>query len=424
MRVLEHALVAVLALFFLGTTGEVRAQASTGAAADGGALSLEQAVARVLQFNPDLTVVRREVEAADGARLQASLRPNPTVSYDMEDSRQRFRSSTVMLTQPIELGGKRSARIELADRRRDLAESDVRLKRADVRGIAIQFFFDALSAQEQRELVQGSLLLAGKAVDAAAKRVQAGRVSPVEETRARVAETTTRSDLARAEAELAAARSRLAALWGGKAADFQVLAGDLAKLPEAPPEAVLSDRLERSPELARAQSEIGVRKAAVGLARAQAYPEFGVTLGSRAIVETGQHAPSVGFSVSIPIFDRNQGNIQEAQVRAIQARESLVASQIRLQTDVDQAVQRLNGARRQAELIRGDALPGAQSALDAALRGFELGKFTFLDVLDAQRTLFGVRAQLIAATSEAFRSSADLERLLGPATPEAPAFGR
>ena len=58
---------------------------------------------------------------------------------------------------------------------------------------------------------------------------------------------------------------------------------------------------------------------------------------------------------------------------------------------------------------------GAQSAYDAATKGFELGKFNFLEVLDAQRTLFLDRAQYQRALAEAYRAAAEIERVLGGA---------
>lgn len=73
-------------------------------------------------------------------------------------------------------------------------------------------------------------------------------------------------------------------------------------------------------------------------------------------------------------------------------------------------------ARTEAQLLRDDVLPGAQSAYDAATKGFELGKFDFLDVLDAQRTFFAAKSQYLRALAETYRAAADIDRLLGDAS--------
>ncbi len=74
---------------------------------------------------------------------------------------------------------------------------------------------------------------------------------------------------------------------------------------------------------------------------------------------------------------------------------------------------RLDSAGTEARTISDQVLPGAQSAYDAATQGFELGKFNFLDVLDAQRTLFQAKAQYLRARGDAHRAAADIDRLLG-----------
>jgi len=115
----------------------------------------------------------------------------------------------------------------------------------------------------------------------------------------------------------------------------------------------------------------------------------------------------------LPLFDRNQGNIGAAQERAYQAQDELNAVHIRLKSELSQAHMRLRTARQQFELLRNDMLPSAQSAYEAASKGFELGKFTFLDVLDAQRTLFQARSQYLSALSQANQAAAEISRIVG-----------
>ena len=103
--------------------------------------------------------------------------------------------------------------------------------------------------------------------------------------------------------------------------------------------------------------------------------------------------------------------------RTDKARDQLSAAEILLFNELAVAYERLSTAHQETESLRRDILPGAQSALDAATRGFELGKFSFLDVLDAQRTLFQARSQSLRALAEAHRSAAEIERILGDTPP-------
>ena len=120
------------------------------------------------------------------------------------------------------------------------------------------------------------------------------------------------------------------------------------------------------------------------------------------------HAP-----VPLPLFDRNQGNVLESLRRTDKARDELSATEIRLDNELAQAFEKLNTSRQEAEALQKEILPGAKSAYDAAVTGFEFGKFAFLDVLDAQRTLLQTKSQYLRALSDAHRAAAEIDGILG-----------
>jgi cobalt-zinc-cadmium efflux system outer membrane protein len=98
------------------------------------------------------------------------------------------RTDTYQLSQPIELGGKRSARIKLAEQDQALARGDVNVTASELRADVTAAYLEALTAQEHVALARESLSLAGKATNAAGRRVAAGKISPLEQTRSSVAE--------------------------------------------------------------------------------------------------------------------------------------------------------------------------------------------------------------------------------------------
>jgi len=235
----------------------------------------------------------------------------------------------------------------------------------------------------------------------------------VEETKARVAEANARIDLSQAQSELTTARQRLAATWGDPIPYFSRVEGSVDSLPALPSIDALQTRLAGSPNLRRAQFEIERRKALADLERAKRIPDVTVSLGVMRDEQLDRDQALIGVSVPIPIFDSNRGNLLEALKREDKARDEHVAIQNRLGTEAFEARERLNAARTQAETLDRDVLPGAQNAYDAATKGFQLGKFNFLDVLDAQRTLFQAKTQYLRALAEAHRAAADIHRLLG-----------
>jgi cobalt-zinc-cadmium efflux system outer membrane protein len=119
------------------------------------------------------------------------------------------------------------------------------------------------------------------------------------------------------------------------------------------------------------------------------------------------------FSLPIPLFDRNRGALLEARYRVTQAGEARRAVEVRVQAELASTYAALSAAFAEATTLRDSVLPGASRAFDAASEGYRQGKFGFLEVLDAQRTLFEARGQYIEVLAAYHHAVADMERLIG-----------
>lgn len=373
-------------------------------------LTLEQAVAKALAANPALRAAAFEVAIADGVRRQAGVLPNPELSFVREGAQRGTRTQTVQLSQLIELGGKRSARMRLADRERNLATGNLNVARTGLRVDVTTAYFDALGAQERVRLAQTSLEVAGKAAVAAQKRVAAGRVSPVEQDRAGVAQALARLELAQARSDLSIALHTLSAYWGETGPAALILAVPELDLSPGPPLAELEQRLDGSPQLRRARLQVERDEAQVGVDRSQRVPDLTLIVGSKKDDEIGRSQTVFGVSVPLPLFNRNQGSLQASLGRADKARAELDAERLRLHQGLASAYQRAQLAREQVRGMQGEILPAAQRVFDATVTGFEAGKFAFLDVLDAQRTLLQIRTQYIQTLHDRYRAVAELGR--------------
>jgi cobalt-zinc-cadmium efflux system outer membrane protein len=376
-------------------------------------LSLRQAVELALTRNPDVAAAIFEVEAYEGVRQQASAYPNPEISYLQEGAQRAIRTTTLQLNQPIELGGKRAARMAAAGLGSDIAGEDLAARRLALRAAVTTGYFDTLAAQERVRVADEALELAGRATRAASLRVKAGKVAPIEETKAGVAEADAQVEANQARSELRVARARLAGLLDEPRPDTLVLDGRLDQLPTAPALDDMQRQIEHSPALRRARLEVARRMAVTGLEKARRIPDFTVSLGARRDEELGRNQAIVGVSIPLPLFDSNRGNLQEALKREDKAREELRAARLQVSADALHAWEQLESARAEAASLAGHVLPGAQGAYEAAVKGFELGKFSFLEVLDAQRTLMQARARHVLAMAAAHRASAELDRILG-----------
>ncbi|MGQ0594805.1 MAG: TolC family protein [Gammaproteobacteria bacterium] len=384
-----------------------------------GDLTLREALSLALLQNPELKAFAFEVRAREAAVLQAGLLPNPHLGVVAENfgnnTLDEFDSTaiTLQLSQLIELGGKRAARTEATQLARDLAGWDYERERIKVLTETQRAYVEVLSAQGRTALSKQVVALAEEVAAAVAKRVTAGKVSPVEETKAGVATASVRIELTRAERELQAARKRLAATWGSTAPRFERALGVLEAVPSIPTLEQLMERLRQNPELARWATELAERQAVIALEQTRAIPDLTASFGVRRFEEPGDDALVVGISLPLPVFNRNQGAILEAQRRLTKAEEERRAAEVRVATALSSAYQTLAGAHAEIAALKAQVLPGAQSAFEGASKGYRLGKFGLLDVLDAQRTLFGAKAQYLRALTDYHQSIAQVEGLIG-----------
>ncbi len=364
---------------------------------------------------PALRASAHEVAAGEAAAAQAGLYPNPALDYLREGQRAGTRTTTVQITQPIELGGKRRARVAFAEGATALAKSELAARGRDLRADVIAAYATVLVGQERHALAQSLAALAGQSVEVAARRVLAGKVSPIDETRARLAAADATTELRQAAAELAIARVKLGALIG-QSADVLVLApGQAAQLPEPAPLPALLAKAGQAGAVLRARGQLALQEAQAGVERAARLPDLRLSIGSQRDEEAGRRQTVVGLSVPLPLFDRNQGRLTAALRRSDQARDELAAAETAVLAELTSTHTRYALARGEALSLQQDVIPNARTAHALTLKGFDYGKFSFLDVLDAQRTLFQVQARASAATLGAWRAWSDIERLVGDA---------
>jgi len=384
-----------------------------------GELTLRQAVALALVGNPELAVFSGEVRAREAAIVQARLLPNPELNVTAvnlgNDVLRDFDGpqATVSLSQIILMGGKRAAGIRVAGLDRDLAAWDYEVKRLDVLTRVAQGFVVVLQAQQGLVLANDLVALAERVAVTVAARVQAGKSSPVEEVRARVALASIRIERERAMRELEAARINLAATWGSTAPRFTKALGRLEDVHPVPAVEDLSRRLRQNPDLARWATELAGREANLDLERRRAVPDLSATLGITHFADTDDSALVAGISIPLPILNRNQGNIQAAHERLGKAMAERRNAEVSVTTRLHAVYQRLAGAHAEIAALKAEVLPGAKSAFEAASKGYRLGKFGLLDVLDAQRTLFGAKAQYLRGLTDYHQSVAQVEGLIG-----------
>ena len=398
------------------------AQAQETPAAVAGALpyTLDQAVAAAGGSAPAAEAAQANVEAARAARTVAGLRPNPTVQTQVENiagsgpySGVGSAESTVSVAIPIELGGKRSARIAVANAQTNRALLVSAITQADIRLQVTQLYVEAVAAERRVETARDQSRIAGDAANAASVRVKAGRASPIEEQRANVAKINADAELIRTIRLAQASRANLARRIG-QSVDGPLDTAWLERLPhgygpDVPPTAA------GTLALAAADADLAVADANVRLARLQRVPDLEAGPGVRRLSATNDTALIFTVTMPIPIFNSGRAAVTQARAQRNQVEAQKRMTALDIEQAITDAQAAASNAAVTAQTATGPALEAAREAARIARIGYREGKFSQLDLLDAERTLAQTRLAAIDALTSYQNARAQLERLTAPA---------
>lgn len=408
----------------------IKSQTADSSAHETGDLTLRDAVNLALLRNPELASFAKEMRALEGATLQAGLLRNPELSVNVENPGNIQKLSgdinsqdsvsqevvqqltTIRIGQLIELGGKRAARVGAARLNEELAARDYEFRRVEIIARVANVFTEVLAGQERLKLAEETRQLAQNVVDTVVLRVQAGKVPPIEETRAKVGLSTARIEFEQAQRDLISARKRLALLWDSAVPQFAKALGTLETSIAPPDFQTLQDRVLENPMALRAMKNIEHRKALVEVEQTRRIPNLTLSAGAVHHAQLGGTTAVAGVMIPLPLFDRNQGNLKEAYQRVDKAVDEQVATDIRLRTELAQSYETMSAVWNEINILRDEILPGARSAFNVMRRGYELGKFGLLELLDAQRVLFQNQLLYVRALANYQRLMNDIERLI------------
>ncbi len=409
--------------------------------------------------NPELSVEIEEVrlnagpsERTKSTALSGTLNPLgvPSIAWDREQVQgagSGFSESelTITIAQPIELGRKRAKRVTLAEREKNLLLWDYQAARADVLAKTASDFVEVLAAQERVALEQELVELAEEIVRTISFRVEAGQVSPLELARAEVAMVTTRIIHEESLKALEAARAVLASNWGEKRASFTRAAGRLDERTPLPALEEMEALIDRNPDLARWAAELEARRATYALERARRLPDPTVELGLRNTGLGRAHGSQfgfgtagdvgfsrstsrfdsnrttsfvLGFSIPLPLFDRNRGNIAAAEAMVSKVSLQRRTAETAVFSELAAAHQMASSAFLKARRLQDEVMPKIQETFEKIQRGYRQGKFSYLEVLDTQRTLFDARETFLDALRQYHQGVVRMERLTGQALAE------
>lgn len=388
-------------------------------------LSLEEAIDKAIRYSPGLAATAADIDAAKGAEEQAGYRPNPELIIDAEDFGGTGEFSgvdgaelTVGISQTIENTAKREQRLKAASAERVVQENNVPLVKLDlIRNVRLAYI-QTLAAHHQVILATEEQKLAKTILKNVTKRVSAARDPLVQQEKAKIRYANSQLRLENTLRDWEAAKAILANFWDAESLP-QELQHSLFTQPEKPQswQYYISKVDNQTPDLKPFDALIDSRQAALSYEQVALKPDLGVTLGVRDNRGNGDQAFVLGLSIPLPVLNTNQGNIRQASANLAKVSSSRLLAEQQLKAQLQENWQRWQAADTAIERLQTTILPSAETALTLSQAGYNRGKFSYLEVLDAQRTLFDSKSNYYDALLRAHIARTNIDRLTGQNEP-------
>jgi cobalt-zinc-cadmium efflux system outer membrane protein len=393
-------------------------------------LTIDQAVAYALEHNGELLASRKEIDAASALVKQAAFRANPRVDANVSKTITGTDNNiTLNGMLPLELGGRRPARIRVAERELEMRRQDVSNRERILAGDVRVKFGVALAAIIKLGFDEDLIVTSQRSYNLVAARVTEGGTAPLEQNMVLVELNRLRSTRETAEGKAQIEMLELRNLIGMTPDEPLRLRGDFNDvIAPLPPLADASERaLTERPDLKLAKAAESFAEARIEQARAEGRLDASLTAGYQrmdssyplnGINDAGQLSPirstfhyfTVGVSLELPVRNKNQGGIEAALAEAEGAKRRREFLELTVRREVASAYALYNSTARAAEIFRVGVKDQANANLDVVRQTYELGSKTLIDYLGEQRRSIDLQNGYIDALLDTYKARVEIER--------------
>ena len=382
---------------------------------DSAGLTLHDLEQMALARNPALGQAQGRVQALQGKWLQSGLKPNPTVGYVAEEIGDDGTAGKQggFVSQEFVRGGKLQLNREVVSHEIARAEADLAAIQQRILTDVQLAYYDVLIAQRREEVSQDLVRIAEKAIQTSRDLFEAEEVSKAALLQSQLEANTTLILLRQAENARRAAWQRLTNVVGEPGMSLQFVAGNVEDIAESYDfEEALQRVLGSSPQLASAYADTERARWALSRAEAEVIPNVTAQVVVQHDFATGDDVTGVQIGLPLPIFNRNQGGVQQAVGDIVTAEQNVVRLELQLRDRLAIVYQGYADARIQVDKYSRNILPQAKESLALTERGFRAGEMDFLALLTAQRTYSQTNLAYLDALSQLWKRSAEINGLL------------
>jgi cobalt-zinc-cadmium efflux system outer membrane protein len=375
-----------------------------------------------LKTNPTLKQATAIAGQSSALARQAGLWPNPSVGYQGDQIRggsYRGGEQGGFVQQSIVLGGKLSRRKQVFEQQQKADELGIEEQRLNVLGAVRLQFYKALAAQRTVEVRHRLLQIAMDASATAHQLANVGQADAPDILQTEVEAEQAKLDFTRAQREYIQAFRTLAAVSGTPDLAITYLDGDIDHPPEIDVEHWADGAITQSPGVKRVEQEVRRAEAVLARDKREAVPDLTLRAGiqqNREIdPESMRPVGAQGFasaSIQIPIFNRNQGNVEAAKLEMERSRQEVDRTKLALTRDAQPLLQRYALEKLEVERYRTQMIPRAQRAYELYLQKYRNMAAAYPEVIISQRTLFQLQENYTRALSDLWSSAIQLQNYL------------
>jgi cobalt-zinc-cadmium efflux system outer membrane protein len=375
------------------------------------ALNFEQIKQKALNNNPGLSAGNSAVKAAEAEILQAGAILNP----ELEISSENFGENAieVVLTQPIEIGGKRNARIQLARKALRAAELENDATRLGLEAEIIRRCVPILGLQKKIAVLDSLASVMGESLTDIKRRIQAGAAMEADALRTEMELDELLMEKAALNRQLNQQKKELAALWGNTDdADIQ-LAFTLNSAISLPQRPEILKKIHEHPEGKLLKLKQETAAAEIRQLKAEAFPELAISAGYLRNNEEDENAVIAGMSISLPLFNRNKGAILSKGHEVTAAGKKFQAFFVERTTKAGTILSEIENTTEAFSVLTEKLQPKAKNVYALLERYYKYGNISILEVLESRRNLLEINLRSIDLITENALLAADLMELTG-----------
>lgn len=380
-------------------------------------ITLNQAIQKAFISSPRLQSAQAQIEAAHGNQKQTKYWLNPSFEFGAENfaGNNEYHGTaasefTYSISQTIEMGGKRSARQKSAQAAIQIAKLKLQIEKINLARDVQIAYLNVLGAEEALKVTTEQESLSREILANVNKRVAAAREPEIQLHKAKLALSMSIIKREQSIRQLKIAKEYLAKFWDATNLEASLDHAHFFNLnaPESLDHYYLY--LKQAPEITEYVFLKEEKKSNLAQEKAQTIPDPTFNAGIRNFRESKSHAFVLSVSIPLPIFDRNQGNIYRIASEINEVDNNQKNTERTLKQYVSENWHNCHSAYQEALQLKTNILPTAQKAFSLAYEGYQKGKYSYIEVLDAQRTLSDANSQYYEALKQYHSSHAELDR--------------